>query len=217
MAAREGGGDPNFNPRLRTVLLNAKAANMPSDNVERAILKGTGELPGMVIEEVLYEGYAPHGVALLMEVATDNKNRSVGEVRSTLAKNGGNLSGTNTVAFQFQRMGQFIVAADASTEEALMEITLDAGAEDIRVEDGFFEILCPVEAFYAVSQALEQNEIVLQSRELSYIPQNTVPIADPQQAAQVLKVIDLLEDLDDVQNVHSNLDVSEEVMAQLDG
>ena len=157
LAARDGGGDPNFNPRLRTVIAKAKAANMPADNVDRAIKKGTGELPGVTYEELLYEGYGAGGVGIIVEITTDNKNRSASEVRSTMSKNGCNLAGVGAVAFQFDRKGQFIIDAKQSDEETLMDIVLEAGAEDIKNEGDHFEVVCPMSEYDAVSQALSDK------------------------------------------------------------
>lgn len=212
IAARAGGGDPDMNPRLRTVLQKAKAANMPNDNVQRAIKKGTGELPGVVIEEVIYEGYAPGGVALMIEVATDNTNRSVSEVRSTLTKNGGNLGGSGAVAYNFTRTGQFMIAAEKTDEEALMDIVLDAGAEDILDEGDHFEVRCPVSEYEKVSHALEDAGIEPDSSELAYIPQNLVPVSDADDARKILRIIDVLEELEDVQNVYANFDMDDSLL-----
>ena len=217
LAARAGGGDPDMNPRLRAVLQKAKASNMPNDNVQRAIKKGTGELPGVVIEEVIYEGYASGGVALMIEVATDNTNRSVGEVRSTLTKNGGNLGGPGAVAFNFSRMGQFMIAAEKIDEEALMEAVLEAGADDILSEEDYFEVRCPVSEYEKVSHALEEADIEPDSSELAYIPQNLVPVTDPDEAKGILRVIDILEDLEDVQNVYANFDMDDSILKGTEG
>ncbi len=214
MAARAGGGDEEMNPRLRTLVLKAKASNMPSDNVIRAIKKGTGELPGMIIEEYLYEGYAPAGVALMIEVATDNKNRSASDVRSTLTKNGGNLGGSGAVAFNFQRQGQFMIAAEKTSEEQLMDLALEAGAEDILTEEDHFEVLCPVSEYENVSQALIGAGIEADSSELAYIPQNTVPVTEADDVRKVLRMIDLLEELDDVQNVYANFDIDDSLLEE---
>ncbi|MDA0347604.1 MAG: YebC/PmpR family DNA-binding transcriptional regulator [Verrucomicrobia bacterium] len=212
MAARAGGGDADMNPRLRTVLQKAKAANMPNDNVQRAIQKGTGELPGVTIEEVLYEGYGPGGVALMIEVATDNTNRSVGEVRSTLTKNGGNLGGSGAVAYNFSRMGQFVIAAEKTDEETLMECALEAGAEDILSEADHFEVRCPITEYEKVSRALEEAGIEPDSSELAYIPESLVPVTEVEDAKRILRVIDLLEELEDVQNVYANFDMADSIL-----
>jgi len=212
IAAKEGGGDPDMNPRLRTVLLKAKGANMPNDNIDRAIKKGTGELPGVSYEEVVYEGYGPGGVAVIIEATTDNKNRTASEIRSILTKSGGNLGGTGAVAFQFERVGQFFIASEKTNEEELMEATLEAGVEDIKTESDHFELICPVASFYAVSQALEEKGIEPDSAELAYVPLSTVPVTDPETVKQVLRLMDLLEDQEDVQNLHSNYDIEENLL-----
>jgi len=208
LAARAGGGDPGFNPRLRTMIGKAKAANMPADNIERAIKKGTGELPGVVYEEIVYEGYAPGGVGLIVEVTTDNKNRSASEVRSTMGKHGGNLAGIGAVAFQFDRVGQFIIHNKQISEEALMDVSLESGAEDIRNDGDYFEVICPMTEYDAVSQALSEQKIETEESDLVYLPNVLVPINDREGARKVLHLIEVLEDLDDVKAVHSNMDLS---------
>ncbi len=212
LAAKNGGGDPDMNPKLRTVLLKARAENMPVENTERAIKKGTGELPGVVYEEFVYEGYAPHGVAVIIEVTTDNKNRAASDVRSTFSKNGGNLAGAGAVAFMFQRTGQFIISKDKADEETLMDIALEAGAEDLKVEEEYFEVLAPLTEFDHVSQALSQAGIEPDNAELAYLPENLTPISSAEDAKQVLRIIDALDDLDDVQNVFHNADIPEAFM-----
>jgi len=212
LAARDGGGDPDFNPRLRTVIAKAKSNNMPADNIDRAIKKGTGELPGVVYEENLYEGYGAGGVGIIVEVTTDNKNRSASEVRSTMSKNGGNLAGVGAVAFQFDRKGQFIVEADQISEEDLMEVVLEAGAEDIKNEGDHYEIICPLTEYDAVSQALSDKEVETASSELAYLPNILVPIEDKETARKVLHLIDALDDLEDVKAVHHNMDLADGVL-----
>ena len=212
LAAKNGGGDPDMNPKLRTVLLKARAENMPVENTERAIKKGTGELPGVVYEEFVYEGYAPHGVAVIIEVTTDNKNRAASDVRSTFSKNGGNLAGAGAVAFMFQRTGQFIISKDKADEETLMDIVLEAGAEDLKVEEEYFEVLAPLTEFDHVSQALSQTGIEPDNAELAYLPENLTPISSAEDAKQVLRIIDALDDLDDVQNVFHNAEIREAFM-----
>lgn len=214
LAAKNGGGDPDMNPKLRTVLLKARAENMPVENTERAIKKGTGELPGVVYEEFVYEGYAPHGVAVVIEVTTDNKNRAASDVRSTFSKNGGNLGGAGAVSFMFQRTGQFIISKDKTDEETLMEVALDAGAEDLKVEEEYFEVLAPLTEFDHVSQALSQAGIEPDNAELAYLPENLTPISSADDAKQVLRIIEALDDLDDVQNVFHNADIPEEFMPE---
>ena len=209
LAARDGGGDPEFNPRLRTLIQKAKSSNMPADNVDRAIKKGTGELPGVVYEENLYEGYAAGGVGLIVEVTTDNKNRSASEVRSTMSKNGGNLAGVGAVSFQFDRKGQFIIEAEKIDEETLMEIAIEAGAEDIKNEGEHFEVICPIGDYDKVSQELTAKEVELASAELMYLPNVLVPVEDIETARKVLHLIQVLEDLEDVKAVHSNMELAE--------
>ena len=210
LAAKNGGGDPDMNPKLRTVLLKARSENMPVENTERAIKKGTGELPGVVYEEFVYEGYAPHGVAVVIEVTTDNKNRAASDVRSTFSKNGGNLAGAGAVAFMFHRTGQIIISKEKTDEDTSMEVALEAGAEDLKVEDEYFEVLAPLADFDHVSQALAKAEIEPDNAELAYLPENLIAITEASDAKQILRLIDLLDDLDDVQNVFHNADIPTE-------
>jgi YebC/PmpR family DNA-binding regulatory protein len=209
LASRAGGGDPNANVRLRSVLLRARAANMPSDNIDRAIKKGTGELPGLVYEEMLYEGYAPGGVGLIVEVTTDNKNRAIGEIRSTFTKNGGNLANSGALTSFFQRKGQIIVSAEVIGEDELMEIALEAGAEDIKNNGDFYEVVTAVSDYDSVAKALEDKQIKCESSDLVYLPNVEVPISDADTAKKIQKLIDTLEDLDDVKAVHSNDDIAD--------
>ncbi len=209
LTARDGGGDTEFNPRLRTLVLKAKQANMPAENVERAIKKGTGELEGTIIEELLYEGYAPGGVGLIVEVTTDNKNRSAAEVRSTLTKGGGNLAGAGALSYNFKRKGQFLIAKDKINEDPLTELGLENDAVDIIVEDDHYEVLCEVSAFDKLSQALESAEVSPDSAELVYLPENLVSVINEGVVHQILRLIDSLEDLEDVKAVHSNYDIDE--------
>ncbi|CAI8328876.1 MAG: putative transcriptional regulatory protein/MSMEI_2866 [Opitutia bacterium UBA7350] len=215
LAARSGGGDPGFNPRLRTCIAKAKAANMPADNVERAIKKGTGELPGVTYEENLYEGYGAAGVGIIVEVTTDNKNRSASEVRSTMGKNGGNLAGVGAVAFQFDRKGQFIIEASATDEDSLMEITLEAGAEDIKNEDDHFEVICSLADYDTVSQAIEDKGIETVSSELAYLPNVMVPVVDKDTARKVLHLVEKLDELEDVKAVHHNMELEDALIEEL--
>ena len=214
LAARDGGGDQDFNPRLRTCIQKAKAANMPADNIDRAIKKGTGELPGVTYEEIVYEGYAAGGVGLIVEVTTDNKNRSASEVRSTMSKHGGNLAGVGAVAFQFERKGQFIIDAKQIDEEALMDIALEAGAEDIKNEGDHFEVICPMSEYDSLSQALSDKEIETESSELAYLPNILVPVEDKETARKALHLIEKLDDLEDVKAVHSNMDLADNVLEE---
>ena len=209
LAAKSRGGDPDANARLRTLMLKARDANMPAENVERAIKKGTGELPGVVYEEITYEGYGPGGVAFVVQATTDNKTRAAKDVRSAFARHGGNLASTGAVAFQFQHAGQFLIARDQTTEDALMELALDAGADDVLTSDQGFEVLCNVHAFDKVSHALEQKGVRPASAEIAYIPTTTVPVTDPQVARAIEELHDALEEYDDVQQVFSNEEVAE--------
>lgn len=209
LAARAGGGDANANVRLRSVLLRARAANMPSDNIDRAIKKGTGELPGLVYEEMLYEGYAPGGVGLIVEVTTDNKNRAISEVRNVFTKNGGNLANSGALTSFFQRKGQILIAADVIGEDELMEIALEAGAEDIKNNGEFFEVITAISDYDSVAKALDDKQIKCESSDLVYLPNVEVPISDADVAKKIQKIIDALEDLDDVKAVHSNDDIAD--------
>ena len=214
MAAKDGGGDADMNPKLRTILLKAKSANMPADNIDRAIKKGTGELEGVVYEEIVYEGYAPGGVAVIVEVTTDNKNRSASAVRSLFSKNGGNLAQTGAVSFMFNRSGQFIVSADKVSEDELMELAIEAGAEDFIAQPEYYEIITPIEAYESVAQALAGKEIEPDSSELARLPTTTVPVTEKSLAIQVQRLIDALDDDDDVQNVFSNADIDESLLEE---
>ncbi|WP_309381947.1 YebC/PmpR family DNA-binding transcriptional regulator [Cerasicoccus frondis] len=213
IAARDGGGDPEFNPRLRMLIIKAKGSNMPADNVDRAIKKGTGELPGVVYEELVYEGYGPGGVGVIVEVTTDNKNRSASEVRSTFTKCGGNLAGAGALAFNFQRKGQFIISSDKTDEETLMEVAIEAGAEDIVNNEDHFEVTCEMSEFDAVSTALNDKGIEPDSSELAYIPNTLVPVTDADVVKQVLRLTETLDDLEDVKAVWSNYDIDDSLLS----
>jgi len=210
-AAKAGGGDVNGNARLRTLLQKAREANMPADNVDRAIKKGTGALPGVVYEEIVYEGYGPGGVAFIVQVTTDNKQRTAQDMRSAFAQYGGNLAGSGAVAFQFQHLGQFLIAKDKTTEDALMELALEAGADDVITSEQGYEVRCAVRQFDHVSQALEQKGIKPDSAEIAYVPTSTVPVTHVDTARTLLKLQDALEEFDDVQNVFSNEEMSDAV------
>jgi YebC/PmpR family DNA-binding regulatory protein len=215
VAARHGGGDPDMNPRLRTVVADAKAANMPADNIKRAIRRGTGEEPGVNYEETSYEGYGPGGVALLLDVLTDNKNRAVGEIRHLLTKHGGNLGESNSVAWMFDKRGYILVEKAAADEEALMTAVIDAGADDFRDEDGNWEIISTPEVFDAVTEAVRALGVETATAEVAMLPQNYVTL-EGKPAQQMLKLMDALEDLDDIRHVWSNFDVNEkEIEASL--
>ncbi len=207
-AARGGGGDPDMNPRLRLAVATAKASNMPADNIKKAIMRGTGELPGVSYEDINYEGYGPGGVAIFMHVLTDNKNRTVAELRHVLSKNGGNLGETGCVGWMFDRKGYFVVEKSAADEDKLMELALGAGADDMREDGSNFEILTTPESFEPVRAALEAQSIPTASAEISMIPQNYIKL-EGKQAQTMLKLMEALEDHEDIQNVWSNFDVDE--------
>jgi YebC/PmpR family DNA-binding regulatory protein len=207
-AARNGGGDADANPRLRLAVATAKSNNMPADNIKRAIMRGTGELPGVSYEDVNYEGYGPGGAAIIVHVLTDNKNRTVAEVRHILSKNGGNLGEAGCVGWMFERKGYFLIEKTAADEEKLLDIALGAGADDLRDEGDNFEILSAPEAFDAVKTALEAAAIPLSSAEISMIPQNYVKL-EGKNAQTMLKLMETLEDHEDVQNVWSNFDIDD--------
>lgn len=212
LAAKAGGGVPESNARLRTVLDKARAANMPTDNIKRAIQKGTGELPGAIYEEFAYEGYAPGGVGLVVEVTTDNKNRAAGEVRHTFNDNGGNMAQAGAVTHGFQRKGQVLIGAAAIGEDALMELALAAGAEDVINHGDHYEVLCPVSEYYALAKALEDKGIKPESSELAYVPNLLVPVTDAATAKSLLALIDALEALDDVKAVHGNHEIDPKLL-----
>ncbi len=213
LAAKAGGGDPDGNARLRTLLLKAREANMPVDNVERAIKKGTGELPGVVFEEITYEGYGPGGVGVIVKVTTDNKQRAAQDVRSIFSRWGGNLASSGAVAFQFLHAGQFLIAKDRVAEDKLMELALEAGADDVLTTDEGYEVRCEVHAFDKVSHALDQAGIKADSSEIAYIPKNTVPVSDVRVAQSLVKLHEALDEQDDVQAVFSNEEMDEATSA----
>lgn len=215
IAAREGGADLDGNPRLRTAVAGAKGVNMPSDNIKRAILKGTGNLPGVTYESFTYEGYGPGGVALFMEVMTDNKNRVVAEVRHTLGKYGGKLGSTGCVAWMFDSQGVITVDNDKVDEDALMEIVMEAGADDIANEDGVFTITTKPDDLDDVRVALEKASIEMASAEVTMVPQTTVKLETEKQASSMLKMMDILEDNDDIQKIYANFDIDAEIMEKL--
>lgn len=213
-AAKIGGGDPNTNPRLRTAITSAKGENMPADNIDRAIKKGTGEIEGVSYEEALYEGYGPGGVAVIVQCLSDNKNRSAAEIRSIFTKGSGNMGAQGSVAWMFEKKGVITVDASKTTEDKLMEIVLGAGADDLTQNDGKFEVTCAPVDFENVKSAVEKAGIAPDSAQLTMIPKNTTPVtADTARA--VLKLIETLEDQDDVQNVYANCDIPDEVMKEI--
>jgi YebC/PmpR family DNA-binding regulatory protein len=213
MAAKAGGGDPAGNARLRTLLLKAREANMPADNIDRAIKKGTGELPGVVFEELHYEGYGPGGVAFIVKATTDNKQRTAQAVRSIFANHGGNLAQNGAVAFQFLHAGQFLIAREQITEDRLMEIALDAGADDVLSSDHGHEVRCDLHLFDKVAHALEKAGLKPDSAEIAYIPTTTVPVTSLDVAKSLVKLHEALEADDDVSAVFSNEEMSDELSA----
>ena len=213
VAAREGGGHPDSNPRLRTAILNAKAQNVPNDKIETSILRGTGQLPGVVFEELIYEGYGPGGVAIIVEVATDNKNRGVSDMRYIFSKNGGNLGDKGSVAWMFSKKGLITIDKDKANEDDLIVIVLDAGADDVQVGDDSFEIITTPENFENVKDAIQEAGIETVLAEVSMMPQTFVKV-EGKEALQVLKLMEVLEDYDDTQNVYSNFDMPDEIMEQ---
>lgn len=214
IAARSG-GDPDANPRLRTAIENARAQNMPNDTILKAIQRGTGELPGVVYEEVVYEGYGPGGAALFIEVTTDNRNRSAAEIRHILTKHGGNLGEPNSVAWLFDRKGSILIPKEGVDEEALMMTALDAGAEDILDQTDAYEVLTTQETFYAVRSALEGAGYTIASANLQMVPKSNVRV-EGQEAVRLLKLLDALEESDDVQHVYSNFDMDESIMEEVE-
>ncbi len=213
MSAKVGGGIIESNPRLRSAVLAAKKASMPSDNIDRAIKRGTGELEGVTYEEVVYEGYGPGGAAILIEAMTDNKNRTTAEIRHLLTKYGGNLAAAGAVAFQFSKKGYLAVEKSAAKEDALMELALESGAEDFKTDDSdIFEIVTDPASFEGVKAAVEAKNIPIQTSEIQMVPQNTIDIADKSPA--LVKLLDMIEDNDDVQKVWSNGDLDEKFLTE---
>jgi YebC/PmpR family DNA-binding regulatory protein len=215
VAARAGGGDPDMNPRLRTIIVEAKASNMPRENIERAVRRGTGEEPGVSYEEITYEGYGPGGVAILIQTVTDNKNRTVGEIRHLLGKNNGNLAAENSVAWLFTRRGQVIVDKEQADEERLLSAALEAGAEDMNDDGSVWEIVSAPESFEAVRDAVKALGLEPASAEVAMIPQTYVKLQG-KEAQQMLRLMEALDDHDDVQHVWANFDIEEkEIEASL--
>lgn len=216
VAAREGGSNQDANPRLRLAVQKAKDANMPADNIDRGIKKGTGELEGTTYENISFEGYAVGGVAIIVDVLTDNRNRATSEVRNIFSKRGGNMAGSGSVAFQFERKGLFMVNKKDIKEDDLMNIILEVGAEDMTSDEEFFEVTCQPQDFDKVRTGLANSKVKIESSELTLMPKNTVKVQDAETAKKVLGLVDDLEDSDDVQNVYTNFDISDEIMKQLD-
>jgi YebC/PmpR family DNA-binding regulatory protein len=215
VAARSGGGDADMNPRLRTIIAEAKANNMPRENIERAIRRGTGEEPGVSYEEIMYEGYGPGGVALMIQTLTDNKNRTVGEIRFILGKHAGNLAAENSVAWMFSRKGQIVVEKTKADEDTLLNAALDAGADDMNDDGEAWEIVTPPEKFEAVRDAIKALTVEIANAEVAMIPQNYVKLQG-KEAQQMLRLFEAIDDHDDVQHVWANFDIEEkEIEASL--
>lgn len=215
VAARQGGGDPEGNPRLRSAIASAKSENMPKDNISRAIKKGTGEIAGEVYDEILYEGYGPGGVAVLVECLTDNRNRTVADVRHYFAKNNGNLGESGCVAWMFDKRGLILVDKEKISEEELMDMALEAGADDVLEEDDEFHILTSPEEFEDVRESLEEGGLSFIDASIAMVPQNTVDVAEEKVARSMLRLMESLEDHEDVQNVYANFDIDDGLMEQL--
>ncbi|MBS3818391.1 YebC/PmpR family DNA-binding transcriptional regulator [bacterium] len=213
VAARMGGEDPDTNPRLRNAIEDAKAVNMPNDNIKKAIQKGTGQLEGVSYEETAYEGYGPGGVAIYVEVLTDNKNRTISELRHIFSRNGGNIGESGCVAWMFDRKGYIVVEKSNASEDDLLDLILEAGAEDLREDGSNYEIFTPPKSYESVVKSLKENNIDIAASNLGYIPQSYVKLTG-KQAQQLLRLIDELEDHDDVKNVWSNFDIDEQEITQ---
>jgi YebC/PmpR family DNA-binding regulatory protein len=213
VAARMGGAEPEANSRLRKAISDAKAINMPSDNIKKAIMKGTGQLEGVSYEEIAYEGYGPGGVAIYVEVMSDNKNRTVSELRHIFSKNGGNIGESGCVAWMFKRKGYIVVERSKASEDDLLEIVTEAGAEDLKEDGSNYEIFTPPEDYEKVVESLKNSSIEIAASNLGYIPQNYIKL-EGKQAQQLLRLMEELEDHDDVQNVWANFDIDEEEIAK---
>lgn len=215
VSAKRGGSDPDTNPRLRTALIAARAANMPKANVERAIKKGVGELDGVTYEEIIYEGYGPGGVAILVECLTDNRNRTAGEIRMLFDRSNGRLAGSGSVTWMFHRKAHFVISGDNADEKKLFELVVESGAEDIEVEDNVAEIWGSPEAFVGIAKALENANIPTEKSGIVQRPEKLVEIKDISIARQALSLVEKLEDNDDVQAVHTNFDIAPDILGQL--
>ena len=214
IAARDGGGNPSGNPRLRLAIEKAQGANMPAENIKRAIQRGTGELPGIIYEEVTYEGFGPGGVAMMIESVTDNKNRTVAEIRHILERYNGKFGALNSVSYQFHRKGILIIPRASVAEDDLMNIIIDAGADDMKTDEDTYQVITSPENFEAVRQALESKKIKPEEAEIQLVPENTVHV-DGKEAEQFLKLLEALEDNDDIQHVFANFDIDEKLIASM--
>ena len=217
VAARMGGGDPNANPRLRAAVQAARAENMPKDNIERAIKKGTGDLEGASYEEITYEGYGPGGVAVIVELLTDNKNRAAAEVRHIFSKAGGNLGEGGCVAWMFKKAGSIVFPKSAVSEDELMETALEAGAEDVKDDGDSFQVVTAMQDFFKVKQAFDEKGWTYEQAEITMIPQTIVPVKDEKTAGQILRLMDALEDSDDVQHAYANFDIPDDILNAVAG
>ena len=216
IAAKNGGGDPDTNPRLRTAIAAAKAENMPADNIKRAVQRGTGELPGATYEEFSLEGYGPGGVAVLVDINTDNRNRTVSEIRHVFGKNGGNMAEAGAVSWMFHKKGDIVIPKASAKEDDLMGIVLDAGAEDLRDDGENWEVLSAPSAYEAILEALKTAGVAPASSSVAMIPQNYIKL-EGSQATQMIRLVEALEENDDVQNVHSNFDVDQKLLEEVAG
>lgn len=214
IAAKNGGGDPDSNPRLRTAIAAAKAENMPADNIKRAVQRGTGELPGATYEEFTLEGYGPGGVALLLDINTDNRNRTVSEIRHVFGKNGGNMAEAGAVSWMFHKKGDIAIPKAAAKEDDLMGIVLEAGADDLKDDGENWEVLTDPSTFEAVVEAVKQAGIQPSSAEVAMVPQNYIKL-EGQQATQMIRLVEALEEHDDVQNVHANFDIDQKLLEEV--
>lgn len=215
IAAREGGGDPEANPRLRLAVQNARSVNMPSDNITRAIKRGTGEIDGISYEEIMYEGYAPNGVAVILETVTDNKKRTVSEIRSTFTKHSGNLGEPNSVAWNFERKGVITVKTNGKSEDDILEHVMESGAEDMEYSEEMTRIICTLDTFTEANKYFEANGFELEESKVEYLAQNMVKITDINDARKVLKFMEIIEDQDDVQNVFANFDIDDSLVEEI--
>ena len=217
IAAKEGGGDPAMNMRLKAAIDRAKAASVPNDNIIRGVKRGTGEIEGAQYEEITYEAYGPNGVAILIDVLTDNRNRAASEIRAVLTRNGGSLGEAGSVAWMFERKGTIEVSGKDLDEEALMTVALEAGAEDLEQQDEGYAVYTDPASLPDVRDALEKAGYSIERAETEMVPKNTVQISDPEKARKVLRLMDLLEENDDTQNVYGNFDIPDEIMESLEG
>ena len=215
LAAKSGGGSPDMNARLRSAILAARAANVPNDNIDRAIKKGTGEIAGAALEEILYEAYGPSGVAMMIEIVTDNRNRSANDIRVLLSKNNGSFADSGSVAYMFQRRGEIRLDKSVASEDQLMEVALEAGADDIQDEGDDWVVYTATDKLFQVANALRENNLNSRSQKLIYQPQTTVTITDVDTAKSLIRLYDILDDYDDSQNVHANFEIDDAIAEQL--